>query len=236
MSRRSWLLGHLVTLIPNGKYESTRVAARGAHLVPLGSEAALMRANAAFVWSFYGRFLRLLFPGCRKGLYDRVRVIGDERLSAATAPHRGVILLSVHLGDFDAAGGWLAARRQIEPVVVTSPLDEGWRDNLFSFVRRRAGVIVRDVHVTDCEVLSRDLAKGRAVLCMLDRRPPGPSVMSQFLGRPALAPAGIANLAASFWRDTAAGCDLESGWRVAGRLVRRAALSFRLRSGNHPPR
>jgi phosphatidylinositol dimannoside acyltransferase len=156
-----------------------------------------MRANAAFVWSYYWRFAHLISFRAREKLYDRIAVIGNDRLTAAAASRRGVILLSVHLGDFDVAGGWLVARRQIEPVVVSAPLREGWRDALFSSVRRRAGVIVRDLRATDCDVLSRDLELGRAVLVMLDRRSRGSNVTSRMFGRPAVAPAGIANLAAS---------------------------------------
>jgi lauroyl/myristoyl acyltransferase len=193
MSRLKLFSGRMLTLVPNRKYGSTKTVLQDVFQVQ--SASSLMRANAIFVWSYYWRFARLLGRRSRGRLYDQVQTFGEERLWEAIGNRHGAILLSVHLGDFDVAGAWLAARRQVEPVVVSPPLREWWRNYLFNFVRRRTGVLVRDARVTDSGVLSCDLARGRAVLVMLDRRSPGPTSASRMLDRPAVAPGGIAGLA-----------------------------------------
>lgn len=211
MSLRKRACHRLVTLVPNRKFAATRNLAVDARLVPPGDESALVRANAAFVWSYYGRFARLASGRSRTRLLERVTVIGDAHLRAAAAGGRGVILLSVHLGDFDAVGAWLSAKRELTPVVVTRPVQPHWREAAFSSVRRRCGVVVRAAADTGIDDLERDLGRGRAVLAMLDRRPPGPPSASRILGKPAVAPhamsvlaarTGASLLPAATWRDS----------------------------------
>lgn len=210
MSLRERALGRLATLMPNRKFAATGLLAVEAELVPPGEARAMVRANAAFVWSYYLRFARLASGRGRGRAYDRITSCGEEHLRTAVAQGRGVILLSVHLGDFDLGGGWLAERQAITPVVVTRPLRPNWRNALFSFVRRRCGVVLRDADHTGLEDLERDLGLGRALLVMLDRRPAGPASPSRIFGKPAAAPLAIALLAArsgapllpaATWRD-----------------------------------
>ncbi|MGN6257101.1 MAG: lysophospholipid acyltransferase family protein [Solirubrobacterales bacterium] len=196
MPLREQLLGRLATSMPNRKFAATGFLAAKMELAGRGEEAALMRANAAFVWSYYWRFMRLAFRRSRKRTYDRVASVGEERLRAAAAEGRGVILLSVHLGDFDAAGGWLAEREGITPVVVARRLRPRWREALFCLLRHRCGVLLREAGDTSLDRLALDLKEGRAVLVMLDRRPSGPTSPSRILGRPAVAPLSVGLLAA----------------------------------------
>lgn len=210
MSLRSRCLGRLATLGSNRKFVATRLAAARLGLVAPGNEPALARANAVFVWSYYLRFARLCRRRGRARLYRQVAPVGEERLADAASHGRGLILLSLHLGDFDIAGGWLAERHGVTPVVVSRAIKPRWRDGLFSLIRRRCGIVLRDADRTGFEQLESDLDQGRAILVMLDRLPPGRTVPSSLLGGPAVVPLAAAALAArtgapllpaATWRD-----------------------------------
>jgi phosphatidylinositol dimannoside acyltransferase len=195
MSLRESVLGRLATLA-NRKFAATRVLAAEAGLVSPADEGSFVRSNAVFVWSYYLRLARLVSRRSRKRVYDQVAPMGEEHLQAAMAQGKGMILLSVHLGDFDAGGGWLAERQAITPVVVARPLRPRWREALFSLVRRRCGVLLREAGDTSLGELDRDLHRHRAVLVMLDRRSSGPTSPSRILGKPAVAPLAVGLLAA----------------------------------------
>lgn len=196
MSRRERILGRLATLGPNRKFDATRHVALDSGLVDAGADRRFVRANAAFVWTYYLRFARLATTGSRRRALEKVVSAGAHNLQAATAKGHGVILLSVHLGDFDVAGAWLTARCGVTPVVVARPVLPRWREAMFTTVRRRCGVVMRDATRTSLADLEGDLGQRRAILVMLDRRPPGLTATSTMLGRPAVAPLGMAMLAA----------------------------------------
>jgi lauroyl/myristoyl acyltransferase len=210
VSRRKRALGHLVTLAPNRKFVATRHVAADTRLVRPGCESAFVRANAAFVWTYYARFALLATERTRRVLLDSVTVLGDAHVRAAAGQNRGLILLSVHLGDFDAAGSWLALKRGITPVVVTRPVQPRWREAVLSTIRRRCGLVLRDAANARLADLEGDLERGRAILVMLDRRSSGPTYASHMLGKPAVAPlctavlgarTGAPLLPAATWRD-----------------------------------
>lgn len=210
VSLHSRLLGRLATLGPNRKFAATRLAAARLGLVAPGAEPALARANAAFVWSYYLRFVCLCGRRGRARFYGQVTSLGETHLADALGHGRGLILLSLHLGDFDAVGGWLAERRGVTPVVVPQAIRPRWRGGLFSLIRRRCGVVIRDAGRTGSEQLELDLEQGRAILVMLDRSSSGRTAPSRLLGRPAVVPLAAAVLAArtgapllpaATWRD-----------------------------------
>jgi KDO2-lipid IV(A) lauroyltransferase len=147
--------------------------------------SGFVRAHAGFVVSYYVRFAMLWSRPLRSRLLSAVRAQGTHHLEAAIEVGRGAVLVSVHLGDFDVAGAWLADRHGVTPVVVSQRLRPGWRDWLFCEARRRSGVVVRDARETRLVALERDLEQGRFVLGMLDRDVPGPSTASVLLGQPA---------------------------------------------------
>jgi len=218
VSLRERAVGRLVTLQPNRKYRATEQLVAELSLAPPGRERQLVRANAAFVWTYYGQFLRLAASGARRRAISRVDAIGAANLEAARSAGRGVILLSVHLGDFDVAGAWLAECCGLTPVVVTAPLRPAWRERMFTVIRRRCGVVVRDVEATGIDQLAADLGRGRLVLAMLDRRPHRRAAVStaRMFGRSTAAPAGMAILAAT----TGAPLLPAATWRGSdGRLV-----------------
>lgn len=211
MSPLKRVFGRLVAAFPNRKFAATRLLAAGeAGLVREGEEDQLVRANAAFVWSYYLRFARLATRRGRESALERVTAVGEERLLTAVAEKKGVLLLSIHLGDFDAGGSWLVERHGVTPVVVATPVRPRWREALLALVRRRCGVLLRRTDATGLDDLERDLRRRRAVLVMLDRRAPGPSSPSRMLGNPAMAPTAVGVLAArskapllpaATWRD-----------------------------------
>lgn len=210
MRRLESVVGRVATLVPNRKFAAARQVAVAAGLVEPAQATFLVRAHAAFVWTYYIRFFLLAGKRSRRRLLSRVTVQGEEFVQATCVAGEGAILLSVHLGDFDLAGAWLAARHSVAPVVVRRPLNQRWREVLFTCVRRRCGVVIRDAGDTRLSHLEQDLRDERAVLMMLDRRSPGPVTTSVLLGRPAVAPLAIAVLAArtgapllpaATWRD-----------------------------------
>jgi lauroyl/myristoyl acyltransferase len=194
---RRRILGTLLTLSPNRKFAATELLMAEVGLVSQGKQrAALARSNAVFVWSYYLRLLLLGSRRRRERAYARFVVHGEENLRSATARGKGILLLSVHLGDFDLGGGWLAECCGITPVVCTRPLRPSWRDDLFSAARRRLGVVLRDVDDIGIETLEADLHRNRALLVMLDRRPLGAGSPSLILDRPSVAPRAVGLLAA----------------------------------------
>ena len=195
-SLRERILGTLLTALPNRKFAATKILAADFGLVGPDKPRALVRANAVFVWSYYLRLLRLSSRRRRDRAYRRVVVRGEENLHSAVGRGRGVLLLSVHLGDFDLGGGWLAERCGVTPVVCTRPLRPAWRHFLFSAARRRLGIILRDADETRIETLETDLHRNCAVLVMLDRRPRGLGSPSRILDRPSVVPHAIGALAA----------------------------------------
>lgn len=191
------ILGRLLTLAPNRKFAATERLIADVGLIERSNQRALLRANAVFVWSYYLRLIQLWFRRGRDRAYEQVVVVGEENLRSAAAEGKGVLLLSVHLGDFDLGGGWLAERCAITPVACTRPLRPRWRDFLFSATRRRMGIVSRHVHSASIEALEGDLRRNRAVLVMLDRRPHGGGGgVSRILDKPSVAPRGIGLLAA----------------------------------------
>ncbi|HEX8207541.1 MAG TPA: hypothetical protein VF587_15870 [Solirubrobacteraceae bacterium] len=174
------------------------------------------RANAAFVWSYYVRFARLATRRGRARQNGAFVAIGVSNLEQIKESGRGAIVLSVHLGDFDAAGAWLVAEHGLTPVVVGRRITPRWRHALFTGVRRRCGVLTRTAESTTIADLEEDLVHGRLVLVMLDRRPPGATLTTNLLGRPSVASSAVINCAVR----TGAPLFVAATWRTAtGRPV-----------------
>jgi KDO2-lipid IV(A) lauroyltransferase len=127
-----------------------------------------------------------LFSDRRRAALQRgIEVVGLEHLAAAVRAGRGTVLVSVHLGDFDLGGSWLAQVCGHEVVAVVGGPCARLRAEALDRMRRRCGIIVRREENTSIGDLSDDLARGRIVSLMLDRRPNAVGVELCFLGRPA---------------------------------------------------
>ncbi|MEN3282736.1 MAG: phosphatidylinositol dimannoside acyltransferase [Solirubrobacteraceae bacterium] len=190
-------LAALAAPFPNRKFDATRRA-----YLDLGFASStddlnrLVRQNIDFTFSYYLRLARLRQAAYRKRLIATMRFTGTDVLHDAARERRGVILLSAHLGDFDAAGVWIAAELGITPVVTTPPVPSRGRQYFFDDVRRSCGVVVRRQEATRLTHLRRDLEAGRLVLMMLDRKAVGPMRPLRFFNRTIDAPAAAWRLAA----------------------------------------
>ena len=157
-------------------------------------EPSGLPTHVGFVFSYYFRFASLAVKRGRNRALRRIRVEGEEHLDAVRRRGRGMIVVSAHIGDFEAAGASLS-RAGITPVVVSRQLMPRWRESVFTGVRRRCGMVVRDRDETRLHDLADDLARGRAILMMIDRHVPGPVLHSSFLDRRSAIPLAAAVLA-----------------------------------------
>lgn len=173
------------------KFETTRAVYAHAGLDALASVSLdeLVQRNAAYTRAYYARLTRLHRPGFRRRLYEHMHPVGMEALRTAASERRGIVLVSVHLGDFDAAGAWIAETLGLTPVVTTDVVRSRLRQSFFDHARRSGGVVLRRQAETGAIDLLQDLRRGRLVLAMLDRRSPGASVPVSLLGRTVRAPA-----------------------------------------------
>ncbi len=127
-----------------------------------------------------------------------IRVEGGQHLEDALARDRGVILVTAHVGPWDAAAPLLAQREDLEVSIVMrrepNPSARAFHDEL----RRAGGVHVLHVGEHPLEALSwrRALGPGRALAFQLDRWqrsgipesvPEGPFRLSALTGAPVVA-------------------------------------------------
>jgi len=190
------VLGWALVMTPNRKLAATSELVLKLGLVNERQRRAHARAHAVFIAGYYLRFFALARARQRRAAVAEVEVRGAEHVRPLVNAGIGVVLVSVHLGDFDLGGAWLHDTHGVTPVVVDQPLTPRWRDQLFLEVRRRCGVVVRRALRTDMPTLEADIRAGRWVLAMVDRRSPGPTQLGLFLGRPVALSIGIAVLAA----------------------------------------
>jgi len=121
-----------------------------------------------------------------------VDVHGYEHLEDALAQGRGVIVVSLHLGNYDLVGQVMAARG----CRLTVPAERVEPEQLFSFLmaeRRSQGINVIPIERAPREML-RALRAGEAVGITADRNIAGRSLAVDFFGRPAIFPRGPAAL------------------------------------------
>jgi KDO2-lipid IV(A) lauroyltransferase len=122
-----------------------------------------------------------------------IHVDGWERITAAAREGNGVILVTMHLGNFDLVGQYVAA----QGFRMTIPVEEMRPARLFDYlVRLRAsrGINIVSVQKRPMQVM-RALRRGEIVGLAGDRDFSGGGVEVDFFGRPALLPGGPARLA-----------------------------------------
>jgi KDO2-lipid IV(A) lauroyltransferase len=181
--------------VPNEKFDATRSVYERAGLADPAGSRELVRANVEFCWRYYARLAQLLDARQRRRLQHTVAVEHGERLERAVAYGRGVILVCPHLGDFEVAGSWLAQVAGHEVVATVGAVGQRTRQASFDAVRRACGLILRRQATTSLADLAGDLARGRIVLVMLDRRVRSASVEADLFGASAalsLAPYALA--------------------------------------------
>ncbi|HKW92033.1 MAG TPA: lysophospholipid acyltransferase family protein [Methylomirabilota bacterium] len=141
-----------------------------------------------------------LVEGCRYFLrptdvmLSRVRVEGGERLQAAAARGRGVLILTAHFGNWEL----LAAAHGLTGLplsIVVRPLDHPLLDDLAARFRKRAGVELITKHDAVRDVLHA-LRRQRMVGILLDQNSTrSEGVFVPFFGVPASTSKGLALIA-----------------------------------------
>ncbi len=151
-------------------------------------------ARAAFVnnarnWVDTLRIPRLT----REQIVDLVDVDGWEHLERAHAAGRGVLLVSMHLGNFDLVGQLLAARG----LTVTVPVERVEPPELLSFLTaQREGQGIRTVTLERApRRMVEALRRGEVVAVTADRLLAGKSLEVEFFGHRTPLSRGLASLA-----------------------------------------
>lgn len=128
-----------------------------------------------------------------------VEVRGKERLTEVLARGKGAVLVTAHVGPWDAAARLLNADLGARVVLVMEPEPDAEARALHDEVRRRAGVEVLPIGGTPLDALPllRHLKSGGFAAFQLDRSAPSSRVLATSLfGRPFAVPEGPFRIAA----------------------------------------
>jgi len=163
-----------------------------------GSAPARREVLATFV-----QYARCLAEGLAAGRPEanqaRCHVEGEAFLRAALAREQGFIVVTAHVGPWDAAARSLKAAFERDVVVVMQEEPDPEARALHDRVRNEAGVRVIHIgnHPLDAMPLLRELKRGSIVAIQLDRSPPnGRELGVRLFGRSATLPEGPFRLAA----------------------------------------
>lgn len=129
----------------------------------------------------------------------RVLVNGREHVTAALGGGRGAVLVTAHVGPWDAAARLLGAELGVRVALVMEAEPDPGARALHDEVRRRAGVEVFAVGEGPLDGLPvlRHLRGGGVAAFQIDRRAPsGRSLQATLFGRPFAVPEGPFRLAA----------------------------------------
>ena len=147
---------------------------------------------------------------------------GAELIEAAQAAGRGLVMLTPHLGCFEAIGQSYAERygeRCGAMTVLYRPARQPWLQGLVEAARRRPGLEAAPSTLAGVRQMIRALKRGEVVGLLPDQVPPeGLGVWAPFFGRPAY----TMTLAARLVQQTGAALLLVWGERLpkgAGYLV-----------------
>jgi phosphatidylinositol dimannoside acyltransferase len=163
----------------------------------LPAEDDVVRAATREAFALYGRYWYETFA-LRSLSFDDVnrlfRATGIEHIDAGLSAGHGVIVALPHMGNWDAAGHWLAVNGY--PVVaVAEELRPAAVSELFYRHRRALGMQIVPLQKGVGERLARLLTENRVVALLCDRNIGGRGVSVDFFGEPASLPAGPALLA-----------------------------------------
>jgi KDO2-lipid IV(A) lauroyltransferase len=175
-----------------------QVARLRATFAPIVEPDALERTvEEAFKW--YGRYWADAFRSHRVSSAHMTRTMrstGAEHLAAAVEDGTGAVLATMHLGDWDAGGRWVAERWPM--TAVAEVLEPRRMYDQFLAYRRRLGMEIiplekgTDVTARCVEVVSR----GELLALLCDRDLSGTGVEVRFFGRTAKMSRGPAVIAA----------------------------------------
>jgi phosphatidylinositol dimannoside acyltransferase len=162
---------------------------------PLGRVAAWRAVFATY--ESYGRYWQELFRlprDARRSLEPRFEADGFHHIEAAIGAGKGVILALPHVGGWEFAGAWLAARGY-PPTVVVEQVEPPELFDWFVDVRRVIGMEVVALGPEAGSRVARALRENRVVCLLADRDITGDGIEVSFFGETTTLPAGPATLA-----------------------------------------
>ncbi len=150
--------------------------AAGASPWPAVAAAGRMLAEIPWLW------LR------RRPLGGRARWEGAEKVEAALAQRRGLLLMTPHLGCFEVAAQAYAERfgSQAPITVLYRPAKKAWLRDFVAAGRTREHLSAAPAQLSGVRQMLRALKKGECVGLLPDQVPPeGQGLWAPFFGRPA---------------------------------------------------
>jgi lauroyl/myristoyl acyltransferase len=185
---------------------------------PEGSPLVLAATKDAFrsyARYWYDTFRIRVMP--REEFRSRVRFVGLEHIERALEAGRGVVLALPHLGNWDAAGSWVAG----SGIGVTAVAEVLRPERLFRlFLEHREALGMRIVPLDDDrgvgDELVRLMGENEVIALVADRDLRGRGVEVEMFGETRRMPAGPALLSVFTGSPLlpAACYDLEDGWLV----------------------
>jgi len=177
--------------------ERAVVAANMSRVLGLPAADPLVQATTREAFALYGRYWYETFA-LRSMSWDEVgrrfRPTGVDNIDEGLKAGRGVILALPHMGNWDAAGHWLALEGY-PLVAVAEELRPPSLYRRFYRHRRALGMDIVPLQSGVGEQLARMLVENRVVALLADRNLGGRGVRVDFFGEPAPLPAGPAMLA-----------------------------------------
>lgn len=148
------------------------------------------------VFDNYGRYWHEMFRlrADAPSIEGETEAEGYEHIAVPQSEGRGVIVALPHLGNWDAAGAWLAGRGH-RLAVVAEPLHPVELFDWLTAERRALGMEVVPLGPGATSELLRALRAGGAVCLVCDRDLTGDGVEVELFGEPTTMPAGPAVLA-----------------------------------------
>ncbi|MDP4302396.1 lysophospholipid acyltransferase family protein [Leptothrix discophora] len=140
---------------------------------------------------------------------------GAERIDAALAAGRGLVILTPHLGSFEIIGQAYAERwgHRQPMTAMYRPPRKAWLRELVAHARTRPGLQTAPATLVGVRQMIRALRSGGTIGLLPDQVPPeGMGVWVPFFGRPAY----TMTLAARLLQQTGAACLMVSAERLGG--------------------
>lgn len=191
------LIGGLFALVLPDERRRVLAALRRVH----GTRGPLVEARD--VLKTFGDYAACVAEGLgaerAEAAQARVEVKGREHLTQVLAAGKGAVLVTAHVGPWDAAARMLHADLNARVVLVMEPEPDAGARALHDEVRRRAGVEVLSVGANPLDALPllRHLRGGGLAAFQLDRSASSSRVLTtQLFGRPFAVPEGPFRIAA----------------------------------------
>jgi Kdo2-lipid IVA lauroyltransferase/acyltransferase len=151
-----------------------------------GASAAQRRAAVSHAGRMVGELPRLWLRPATQALSPAAQWQGAERIERALGAGRGLLLLTPHLGAFEAIAQAYAERfgaRQ-PMVALYRPARDAWLRELEETARHRPGLLTAPASLAGVRQMLRALRQGQTVGLLPDQVPPeGMGVWAPFFGQ-----------------------------------------------------